>query len=163
MENIWLIIEPYLTWFVGIIASSGILSIVGTFVYKKLLKKVDSIDQANTVASAVVSSIANKDLKISLENVNEKNFAKLEKRLLSKFEYSATDIADMKSIVASMAVIMSKFKAVTEEEKTSLIAKVNSLQDTAKVVEEKSEPIVVTIEPVKMIVETSSNDDLDLF
>ena len=98
-----------------------------------------------------------------MENVNEKNFAKLEKRLLSKFEYSATDIADMKSIVASMAVIMSKFKAVTEEEKTSLIAKVNSLQDTAKVVEEKSEPIVVTIEPVKMIVETSSNDDLDLF
>ena len=80
MENIWLIIEPYLTWFVGIIASSGILSIVGTFVYKKLLKKVDSIDQANTVASAVVSSIANKDLKNIFGECKRKEFCKTRKK-----------------------------------------------------------------------------------
>jgi hypothetical protein len=162
MENIMLIIEPYLTWFLGIVASSGIVGVVGTLIYNKLAKKVNSISMASDISNAVVNSIVNKELKISLETFSKKQIDAMKKEILSTFEYNFKDISDLKQVVAPMAVVMSNFKLVTPEQKTELISSVNKLQDTKKVVEVKSEPIVVKIEQVEIETE-KENDDLDLF
>lgn len=159
INAIWLVAEPYVNYLIQLLTTSGILGIVATLIYKRLAKKVDNVNTANTVANAVVNSIAGKDLKVSLESVNKKQLNNVREEILSTFNGVFETVANQTVLLAAMAQVMIRFKAATPEEKEAIINACAKLEG-AEIKQEKTEPIVVTIDPVETVEVEQDNSEI---
>ena len=149
--NLWNVCEPYvleaLKWF----ASTGAGVAVGSFIIKKWAKKYENKELVEDISANVSSNIVNKDILVSLESVNKTQLNNIKAELKNEVS-SAVDIMESSvEIIKSMAKVMLKFKAATEEERQEILKALNKVETKQKVKltkEVKTDPVIIKIEPV---------------
>ena len=114
---------------------------------------------SSTVTDSILNNIASTNLKVSLEDINEKHFAQVKNELLKEFKNAFEDIEMQNKVLSAMAKIMVRFKAATTEEREELVKTVNAIE-----IKEKAElttnsavenTVVVNIEPITRTEETT--------
>lgn len=149
--NVWAVCEPYvleaLKWF----ASTGAGVAVGNFIIKKWAKKYENKELVEDISANVSSNIVNKDILVSLESVNKTQLNNIKADLKSEVSSAVEVMEGAVEIVKSMAKVMLKFKAATEEERQEILKALNKVETKQKVKltkEVKTDPVVIKIEPV---------------
>jgi hypothetical protein len=149
--NLWSVCEPYvleaLKWF----ASTGAGVAVGSWIIKKWSKKYENKELVEDISANVSSNIVNKEVLVSLESVNKTQLNNIKADLKNEIS-SAVDVMEgAVEIVKSMAKVMLKFKAATEEERQEILKALNKVETKQKIAltkEVKTDPVVIKIEPV---------------
>lgn len=162
--NIWTSIEPYVMKGIDLLVNSGIGAAIGLLVVKHWEKKHDEKQLTAAISENVSRNVVGKNILVSLESANKdqiNNLIAVIKNELKKDFEIVTSTAD---VVASMAKIMLKFKATTEEEKTELLKGINELEKVKNVeltIIEESKPVVIEVEKIEETEDTQT--DISLF
>ena len=149
INAIWQTIEPY---FWGIL--SGLLG--GTSVYcvakvflKKMFNSFSEKHNTDTMAQKVADKLAGKSLNIDVTAVTEKRLDKIEKALSKQVKAVSETTDSYKHLLALMAGAVSKFKAVTDEERTELTAAIRAIEK-GYTPPEPEEIITVSLKPIEL-------------
>lgn len=160
INSVWAVIGPYVMEFTRWLVNTGVGASIALLVVKSWSKKHSDENLAETISTKVSNGIVNKDILISLESINKEQLYTIKDELLSKFTNAFEFIDLQNKALSSMAKIMVKFKAATEEEKQDLVKAINAIESKANVkltVEQKSEPVVIKVESVEDKVVNSDN------
>lgn len=157
INAIWQIIEPF---FWGLLSGSA----VGTAVYfigKKVLKKILSAwlkkHDDDTMAQKVADRLAGKTLNIDVTAVTEKKLDKTEKVLSKGVKDIGEEIAKQRHLLVLMAGAVSKFKAVTEDERAAFTEAIQAIEKGYKP-PEPEEVITVSLKPIEIELEGKNED-----
>lgn len=153
MNEIWAQISGYVIPIISSLVSSGVIGTLIAFIAKKIMAKTEQKIENNVIAKdiskAVVDNITNKELKISLESFNKKQVNELKDDLTKQFKGAFESIEMQNNILAILAQIMSKFRAVTDEEKEALAAAISVLMGKKVELPKTEEPITITIDKIE--------------
>lgn len=166
IANVWNTVSPYLLEVVRWLVSTGVGASIGLLIVKGWQKKHSDSNMAGTISSTVtdgiLNNIASTNLKVSLEDINEKHFAQVKNELLKEFKNAFENIEMQNKVLSAMAKIMVRFKAATAEEREELVKTVNAIE-----IKEKAElttnsavenTVVVNIEPITKTEDTTSEN-----
>lgn len=159
INAIWQTVEPYVMAIIGALAGgTGIYALVRSFIGKwvnSFGKKYDMDDMAQKVAD----KLAGKSLNIDVTAVTEKRLDKIEKALSKQVKAVSETTDSYKHLLALMAGAVSKFKAVTDEERTALTEAIQTIEKGYKP-PEPEEIITVSLKPIEIELE-GKNEDTD--
>lgn len=144
MNEIWELIAPYVTMWLGIIGGSATIYALCRFLLYGSIKKMFERFNTKKVAEEVVEGIAGKYINVDVTAITENRLGKIDK----DFKELHDEFAEIKNTLALICGANSKLKALTTAEK-------DALQDAAKrlnnnyVVPEPEEVVVIKLEPIE--------------
>lgn len=147
INAIWAVIEPYIMTVAGAIGGGTVVfalvrSLVGGFV-KKFAAKYDVNDMADKVAQR----LGGKTLNIDVTAVTEKRLDKIENKLSKKVEAIEEQTASYKHLLVLIGGALAHSKSLTEAEKATLLAAVQTLESDYTP-PEPEQVSVVKLEPI---------------
>ena len=164
LASAWATIEPYAVKFLDLIINSGIGALIGLLVVKKWEKKHDENSLTNKISENVSKNIIGKNVLVSLEAANKEQINNILSVIQNQLKKDFEIVKEQANIVSSMAKIMLRFKAATEEEKQQLLASINNLEKVNNVeltIIEDAKPVVVEVSKIEES-ETQA-EDISLF
>lgn len=160
IDTIWAAIEPYVMAIVGALGGgTAIYALVRSFVGKWITKfgaKYDTEIMANKVAER----LAGKTIDIDVTAVTEKKLDKLSKLWNKKIDEIKQASDSYKHILALIAAAVSKFKAVSDDERAALIQAIQTIEKDYTPIE----PDVVTtvkLTPIELEGKTEEKGEQD--
>lgn len=148
INQIWAVAQPYVISVVTALGGTAGITAIGYGLFKKLTKKMQDKIESKNIANDVVSQLNGADLKVSVEAVAKEELAKIKKEIETANAETAQSVATQAELLALVANICAKFKAVSTEEKEAIASVVNKLSGIEIPVVEKHEPTVIKIETV---------------
>ena len=133
---------------------------------KKWEKKHSESVLTKNISESVSKELVGKNILVSLESTNRQQINNLIEVIKNELRKDFEIVKEQANIVSSMAKIMLRFKAATEEEKQALLCAINNLEQTNNValtVIKDEKPIVVEVSKIEESEEKEEVTDISLF
>ena len=149
LQNAWEILQPYILAILGALGGGTIVYAIIRFAINRHLNKLLNYYDANKMADKVAKRLVGKTLNIDVTAIAEKRIKEIDEKLSDKMKAMENLISSYKRTLALMAAAMSKFKALTDEEKEALMGQAKELDKDYKP-PEVAEVSTIKLEPIEL-------------
>lgn len=149
INQIWQTVEPYVLAIVGALGGGTAVYALVRVLMGKVINRFTAKYDINDMAEKVAAKLTGKTVNIDVTALTEKKLEKIAKTLDKRIAEVEKSTASYKHILALIAGAVSRFKAVSEEERNRFTEAIQSIEKDYAPVEE--EPIAtVQLAPIEL-------------
>ncbi len=132
LQTAWEVIKPYAIALLSTVGSGTIITAIAMGIIRTFLRKFTTKYDIDRMADKVAHKLVGNTINIDVTAIAEKRLNEIDDMLTAKLSAIEKETSSYKQLLARIGSSVSRFKALTDEEREALIAAVQELDKNYK-------------------------------